>query len=62
MGGSKEFSATAKAEELADILEVLKGIAANQGVGWEEIVKLANAKAAERGGFSKRIILERVEE
>lgn len=58
----REFSATAAAEELADILEVMKSIAANLGLGWEEIVKLANDKAAERGGFGQRIILERVEE
>lgn len=58
----REFSAAAEVEELADILEVLKGIAANLGVNWAEVVKLADNKAAARGAFSKRIILERVEE
>lgn len=56
----REFSGSDTAEELADILEVIKALAVNRGQEWAEIEKLANQKAEERGGFEKRIFLERV--
>lgn len=58
----REFSASESAEELADILEVVKSLAADQGLNLQQIVDLAAQKAKERGGFEKRIFLERVDE
>lgn len=56
----REFAETGKAEELADILEVVKALAQNRGLGLEELMALAEKKAGERGSFKGRIILERV--
>lgn len=56
----EEFMASGKNEELADILEVVKALAAVQGIGWEELEALTDTKAEQRGGFSKRVVLERV--
>ena len=56
----REFSGSEKAEELADILEVMKALALFKGIEWEEIEKLAVNKAEERGGFDRMIFLERV--
>lgn len=56
----REFSASEKAEELADILEVIKSLALHKGLEWEDLEKLAAKKAEERGAFEKRIFLERV--
>lgn len=58
----REFSGSGEAEELADILEVIKGLAANQGRDWEEITSMAEAKANERGRFRERFVLERVKD
>ena len=57
-----EFLATDKAEELADILEVLQALAKCQGLHWEQILELADVKRNERGGFEQRIILVEVPE
>jgi predicted house-cleaning noncanonical NTP pyrophosphatase (MazG superfamily) len=50
------------ASELADVLEVLKALAAAHHLSWEEIVSEAGRKRAERGGFDNRIFLEYVEQ
>ena len=50
------------ASELADVLEVLKALAAAHGMGWEEVVSEARRKRGERGGFDQRIFLEYVEQ
>lgn len=47
-------------EELADKLEVLYAIANVRGYTPEQIEQARLAKLAERGGFDKRIFLERV--
>ncbi len=49
------------ASELADVLEVLRALAAVHDMSWEDIVSEANRKRAERGGFDDRIFLEYVE-
>jgi len=46
------------ASELADVLEVLKALAAAHDMSWEEVVSEAGRKRAERGGFDNRIFLE----
>ena len=50
------------ASELADVLEVLKALAAAHDMGWEDIVSEASRKRTERGGFDKRIFLEYVDQ
>jgi predicted house-cleaning noncanonical NTP pyrophosphatase (MazG superfamily) len=48
------------ASELADVLEVLKALAAAHDMSWEDVVLEADRKRAERGGFDNRIFLEYV--
>ncbi|MGY5627485.1 pyrophosphohydrolase domain-containing protein [Streptomyces sp. UC1A3] len=43
-------------EELADVLEVVHALAADLGAGPEQLESLRAAKAAERGGFTGRIV------
>lgn len=44
-------------EEIADALEVLMAIAADNDASWDEIERIRAAKHAERGGFAARIML-----
>ena len=50
------------ASELADVLEVLKALAAAYDMSWDEVVSEADRKRAERGGFDDRIFLEYVDQ
>jgi predicted house-cleaning noncanonical NTP pyrophosphatase (MazG superfamily) len=43
-------------DELADILEVVMALADGLGIGRPELERLRAKKAAERGGFSQRIV------
>ena len=43
-------------EELADVLEVVRELAADLGVAAEQLEKIREAKAAERGGFGGRVV------
>ncbi len=54
-----EFIAEPSAEELADMLEVMYGICALKGWGIDVLERTRRDKLARRGGFSKRIILEK---
>ena len=47
--------------ELADVLEILRALAAAQGMSWEDVVGEAERKRYERGGFDQRTFLEYVE-
>ena len=47
-------------EELADVLEVLVGLAGNLGYTEEELFEKRAKKKLERGGFKERVVLERV--
>lgn len=47
-----------KLGELADLLEVVRALAARSGHTFEEVVAAAESKAASRGGFDARIWLE----
>ncbi|HHT73598.1 MAG TPA: nucleoside triphosphate pyrophosphohydrolase [Firmicutes bacterium] len=49
-------------EELADILEVIDGLAAHLGSSFEEVLQLKDRKRSERGGFDDGIWLEWVED
>ena len=44
-------------DEVADVLEVLRGIAVASGTGWNEIEERAFAKRDERGGFVEGVWL-----
>ena len=45
--------------ELADVLEVLRAIANLENKELDDIIEFANKKELKRGGFSKRIFLEK---
>lgn len=49
-------------EELADMLEVMYAIVAARGYSVSELESIRAEKAEKRGGFDKRIFLEKVDE
>lgn len=49
------------ADELADVLEVLDALRTQLGVDKEELTRIREEKAAERGRFEEGVVLERVE-
>ena len=53
-----EFTANEKIEELASVLEVIRAICDFKKIEMKDIEALREKKAAERGGFAKRIILD----
>ena len=59
---ANEYITDKTVEELADILEVVYALAYLKGATKEEVEGLRIKKAEERGGFEKKIFLERVEE
>ena len=48
------------AEELADVLEVVRALAAEVGLAVEDVLALAERKRAERGGFERGLFLVEV--
>jgi predicted house-cleaning noncanonical NTP pyrophosphatase (MazG superfamily) len=50
-------AADQKLEELADVLEVLRGLASNAGVEWDALMEMALDKRAKRGGFEQQTVL-----
>jgi len=54
----EEFDKNEIAEEFADILEVLDAVADYKGFDREEVQRLKEKKAEERGKFKDRIILD----
>ncbi|GGK90930.1 nucleoside triphosphate pyrophosphohydrolase [Deinococcus radiotolerans] len=50
-----EYLNAGEAEELADVLEVLRALAALHGLSPEELEALRRAKADARGGFAGRV-------
>jgi predicted house-cleaning noncanonical NTP pyrophosphatase (MazG superfamily) len=58
----KEFLFAKNEEEMGDILEVLDAIMQFKGFDKQNIDMLQKKKAAERGKFTKRIILEEVKQ
>lgn len=46
--------------ELADMIEVIRSLASVSGKTLEDIIELANGKRNKRGGFEKKIFLEKV--
>ena len=46
-------------EELADVLEVVRSIAELNGSQLDDVIQIADRKMLNRGGFQKRIFLEK---
>lgn len=57
-----EYQADKSIEELADMLEVMYAICEARGYSAAELERCRKSKAQSRGGFSKRIYLENVED
>lgn len=53
-----EFLENKNLEELADVMEVLFGLAYTLGYSEEDLLKARNKKKEERGGFEEGIILK----
>ncbi|KKI91799.1 phosphoribosyl-ATP pyrophosphohydrolase [Bacillus sp. SA1-12] len=56
----EEFKATPNEEELADMLEVIDGIAHAFNLDMDKVLACKANKIQARGGFKERIILEKV--
>ncbi len=54
---SHEYKLKPSAEELGDVLEVVHALAEQYG-GFEKVDEVRRKKAAERGNFSKKIVLD----
>ncbi len=54
-----EFKVDHNPEELADILEVVFALAADQGIDEDEIGRIRCRKRELRGGFEKGLVLKR---
>lgn len=57
-----EYQESHSLEELADLLEVLRAVVKARGWTWEELERVRQDKAAQRGGFEKKILLKEVRE
>ena len=55
-----EYHKDQSLEELADLLEVIRAVTVARGYSLEDLERVRAAKAAERGGFEKRILLKEV--
>ena len=55
-----EYQESKSMEELADLLEVMKAVAIARGSSPGEVEEIRRLKAAQRGGFEKKIFLEEV--
>ncbi|MEG2411517.1 MAG: nucleoside triphosphate pyrophosphohydrolase [Clostridium sp.] len=55
-----EYIADKNLEELADVMEVLFGLAKNLGYSEEELIEKRRVKFEERGGFMEGVVLKGV--
>ena len=55
-----EYRESKSLEELADLLEVMKAVVQARGWTWEQLEQVRHEKAAQRGGFEKKILLKEV--
>lgn len=55
-----EYQEGKSMEELADLLEVIRAVAAARGSSIEEVEAIRRNKAEKRGGFEKKILLTEV--
>ena len=57
-----EYLADHSLEEMADLLEVMRGILYHRGVSWDELERIRLKKHEKRGGFERGIYLEATED
>lgn len=57
-----EYQESKSLEELADLLEVMQAIVEARGWSWAQLEQVRQEKAAQRGGFEKKILLKEVTE
>lgn len=57
-----EYQESKSLEELADLLEVIQAVVRARGWTLDELERVRADKAAERGGFEKKILLTAVKE
>lgn len=55
-----EYQESKSMEELADLLEVVRAVAAARGSSMDEVEAIRREKAEKRGGFEKKILLTEV--
>lgn len=55
-----EYQESKSLEELADLLEVMRAVVQARGWTWEQLEQVRHEKAAQRGGFEKKILLKEV--
>ena len=55
-----EYQEGKSVEELADLLEVIRAVTVARGSSIEEVEAIRRDKAAKRGGFEKKILLNEV--
>ena len=55
-----EYQESKSLEELADLLEVMQAVAKARGADFQQVEEIRLRKRQERGGFEKRILLQRV--
>lgn len=55
-----EYQESKSLEELADLLEVIQAVVKARGWTLEELEQVRLDKAAERGGFEKKLLLKEV--
>ena len=55
-----EYQESKSLEELADLLEVMQAVVRARGWTLDELEQMRADKAAERGGFAKKILLKEV--
>ncbi len=55
-----EATGDERAQELADLLEVIRALASLENKNLNDIIEIANRKSEKRGAFDKKIFLEKV--
>ena len=55
-----EYQESKSLEEQADLLEVIRAVAVARGWTWGQLEQIRQEKAAQRGGFEKKILLKEV--
>lgn len=55
-----EYQESKSLEELADLLEVIQAVVVARGWTWGQLEQIRQEKAAQRGGFEKKILLKEV--
>ncbi len=55
-----EYQESKSLEELADLLEVMQAVVEARGWSWAQLERVRQEKAAQRGGFARKILLKEV--